>query len=179
MKRKKTLPSAHSHNATKFVASEPLEVVVRELGNSPRIELELLKSHPNHCDYRVTFNDDSKSIPIFVTMQRWNKNETLVTLNYYQSSRLLALPIIVLLILAVFFVIGLALNNADLWSTSLLIIVGIGMLAIAIHNRQNGLGNNLSSSVDFMPEQKRLQEDLMKYIIDELDNSSELNIVQS
>ena len=176
MENKKTLQSAHSHNATKFVASEPLEVVVGELESFPRLELELLKVHPNHCDYRATFKDDSKGVPIFVLMQRWNRTETLVTLNYYLPSPKLNS---VRLMLIVSIVGILSVTSFILFNSTLAFMtIWLLMIGVMFYNQQNGMGKITKSDKMIDPHKKRIQEDLMKYIIDELDKSAELNMVQ-
>ena len=177
MKSKKSLPSAHTHNATKFVASVPLEDVVRELETFPRLKLKLLHAYPNQWEYRATFPNVAENFPIFVSMSRWNKTETLVILNYHRPRQmqsrigwLFILVLVVILSATSLILFDSVLAFMTIW------LVWMGGL---IYNKINGLGKISMSDEVLDARKKRTQEDLMNYIVNELDNSAELNIVMS
>ncbi len=175
MKTKKQSTIHDTMGATKFVASAPIEKINELLHRVPDIRVHTIRDFYNRIDYRIHWGDTHPTISIFVSMTKWNRDETLISLSYYYPSRFrYGGPILLLLTFAfVFGLIGLSLTRPDAILACFCITLPILLILFIIAS----FSNTPSPTEYDGYEIRRIQEDLKNLVVDELKYHVDLEIV--
>jgi len=170
MKDKKQTPLYNAVGATKFVASAPIDEMSLHLDELPNIKIRVILKLNHRTDYRVQLREERFSKPIFISMTRWNHDETLIMLSYYLPSRI---KIILFLCLIGFLLVGGLLYVV--FDAPLFFFIGWGaVIFFMMLNRANSVRTLDDYKFD---TNKRKQDDIMDTIISAFKQKADLNIL--
>lgn len=175
MKNKKSQPFVDTSHMTQFVADISTESVITILENLPRFQTKAVSSTVSLFTFEVRFTNALNKTPIYLSLQPWNKTETLITLSYNKPTNMISNMIILatFMIVAIMSVIGYGLFN----SISGLVVVWGLTLGLLFYTRING-NTALDNNYTFDAKRLRTQEDLMGWIVADLQHSADLEIVE-
>lgn len=177
MKSKKDVSGTSTFGVTKFVATIPIEKTIEFLTHLAKVHIAPIFIFDRLRHFSIYFDDKKRKIPIYVTLQSWNVSETKVTLSYNRPGRLTTVLFLAFLFALLAVVVAISYVIFD--TTFAFVILWILAFMLLAYSKLSGLSHDvLDNQYQFDGEKVRIQEDLMLYIVEELKQISELDILE-